>query len=43
MRRLATDQPVQIEDGRISFSGKGMVIDVASGQLTLNEPTGATR
>ena len=42
-RRLATDRPVQIEHGRISFKGKGMVIDVASGRMTLSEPTGATK
>ena len=43
LRRLHTDRPVQIEHGRISFKGKGMVIDVASGRLTLNELTGATK
>jgi LPS export ABC transporter protein LptC len=43
LRRLHTDRPVQIEHGRISFKGRGMVIDVASGRLTLNEPSGATK
>ncbi len=43
LRRLHTDRPVQIDHGRISFKGKGMVIDVASGRLTLNELSGATK
>lgn len=42
-RRLFTSQPVEIEHGRIAFRGQGMVIDVASGRLTLNELSGATR
>lgn len=43
LRRLTTDRPVQIEHGRISFKGNGMVIDVATGRLTLNELSGVTR
>jgi LPS export ABC transporter protein LptC len=42
-RRLHTSRPVQIENGRISFQGKGMVVDVESGLLTLNDPSGATK
>lgn len=43
MRRLYTSEPVEIEHGRIAFRGQGMVLDVPSGRLTLNELSGATR
>jgi len=42
-RRLFTDQPVRVERGRFAFRGRGMVIDVPTRRLTVEEPMGETR